>query len=279
VAKLIETVELLQKKFDYCRPSLVARSDVKFAFKLARKAIVLQKSRASDSNHVPNLKETCPICQEERDQDKMFTIDGCRHTYCCSCMKQHVEAKLFNGMVPKCPHESCKSELSIDGCGKFLMPKQIQIMKEWIREISMPVAERVYCPYPKCSALMSKSEASDFARKENVWERILGARKCIKCYGLFCDNCKVPWHKNMTCKEYKRSNPHAHPEDAKLKSLATRNLWRQCVKCNHMIELAEGCYHMTCRYFFLPFLYPFLMYTFGMLLLVLAGIFIRGIVW
>lgn len=247
VAKLTETVELLQKKFNYCRPSLVARSDVKFAFKLARNAIVLQKSRPLESNHVRNLKETCPICQEEIDQDKMFTIDGCRHKYCFSCMRQHIEAKLFNGMVPKCPHETCKSELNIDSCGRFLMPKHIKIMKEWIREISMPVAERVYCPYPKCSVLMSKSEASDFARKENVSGRLFGARKCMECYGLFCDNCKVPWHKNMTCKEYKRSNPSAHPEDAKLKSLATRNLWRQCVKCNHMIELAEGCYHMTCR--------------------------------
>ncbi|KAJ8423591.1 LOW QUALITY PROTEIN: hypothetical protein Cgig2_003875 [Carnegiea gigantea] len=254
VTKLTETVELLQKKFNYCRSSLVARSDVKFAFKLARNAIVLQKSRPSESNHVRNLKETCPICQEERDQDKMFPIDGCRYKYCFSCMKQHIEAKLFNGMVPKCPHETCKSELNIDSCGKFLMPKHIEIMKEWIREISMPVAERVYCPYPKCSVLMSKSEASDFARKENVSRRLLEPGNC---YGLFCDNCKVPWHKNMTCKEYKRSNPCAYAEDAKLNSLATRNLWRQCVKCNHMIELAEGCYHMTCRYFLLPLLYSF----------------------
>ena len=44
-------------------------------------------------------------------------------------------------------------------------------------------------------------------------------------------------------------NPNPPAEDVKLKSLATSNLWRQCVKCNHMIELAEGCYHMTCRYY------------------------------
>lgn len=64
---------------------------------------------------------------------------------------------------------------------------------------------------------------------------------------FFCINCKVPWHDNMTCSSYKRMNPNNPAEDVKLKSLATRNLWRQCVKCNHMIELAEGCYHMTCR--------------------------------
>ncbi|KAI9195640.1 hypothetical protein LWI28_016845 [Acer negundo] len=74
-----------------------------------------------------------------------------------------------------------------------------------------------------------------------------GTRKCVKCQGLFCINCKVPWHKDMTCYEYKRLNPNPPTEDVKLKSLASMNLWRQCVKCNHMIELSEGCYHMTCR--------------------------------
>ncbi|KAJ1381718.1 IBR domain [Sesbania bispinosa] len=60
-------------------------------------------------------------------------------------------------------------------------------------------------------------------------------------------SCKVPWHSGMTCYTYKRLNPNPPAEDVKLKSLATRSLWRQCVKCNHLIELAEGCYHMTCR--------------------------------
>ncbi|CAO2207746.1 unnamed protein product [Urochloa humidicola] len=50
----------------------------------------------------------------------------------------------------------------------------------------------------------------------------------------------------MSCREYKRQYPHARPEDARLENLAKERLWRQCVKCRHMIELAEGCYHMTC---------------------------------
>lgn len=246
-AMLMEKVKLLQSKFTYCRPSLVARNDVKYAFKLARDAVVSQMSRPAGTNHAKIFKETCVICLEETDQEKMFTIDGCLHKYCFSCMKQHVEAKLHSGILPKCPHESCKSELNVISCEKFLTQKLIEIMKQRIREASIPVAEKVYCAYPRCSALMSKGEISDFARRENVGERMFGARKCMKCHGLFCVNCKVPWHENMTCKEYKRLNPYPQPEDAKLKTLATRNLWRQCVKCNHMIELVEGCYHMTCR--------------------------------
>ncbi|WVZ87927.1 hypothetical protein U9M48_034501 [Paspalum notatum var. saurae] len=34
--------------------------------------------------------------------------------------------------------------------------------------------------------------------------------------------------------------------NTKLQNLARQRLWCQCVKCKHMIELAEDCYHMVC---------------------------------
>ncbi|KAL0390498.1 UNVERIFIED_CONTAM: hypothetical protein Scaly_0406900 [Sesamum calycinum] len=163
-------------------------------------------------------------------------------------MKQHVEVKLLHGMLPTCPHEGCKSKLKIDSCSKFLTPRLIEIMSQRIKEASIPVTEKVYCPYPKCSALMSKSEVLEYSKSALREAARSGARNCIKCNGCFCIDCKVPWHNNMSCSDYKRRNPYPHPEDAKLKNLAATNLWRQCVKCNHMIELAAGCYHMTCRH-------------------------------
>ncbi|KAF3454162.1 hypothetical protein FNV43_RR04609 [Rhamnella rubrinervis] len=96
-----------------------------------------------------------------------FSVDGCLHRYCFSCMKQHVEVKLLHGMLPKCPSEGCKSELNVESCGKFLTPKCMETMRQRIKEASTPVSESLLC--------ISK-----------------------------------------------------------------------CTKCNHMIELAEGCYHMTC---------------------------------
>ncbi|KAK6936000.1 IBR domain [Dillenia turbinata] len=161
-------------------------------------------------------------CLEDTVTNQMFQVDGCRHRFCFSCMKQHTGVKLLHGMMPKCPHEGCDSDLKIDSCEKFLTPKLTEIMRQHVKELSIPVTEKVYCPYPRCSALMSKTEV------------------------LIHTN-EVPWHDNVTCYQYKRLNPYPRPEEAKLKSLATTNLWRQCSRCNHMIELAEGCYHMTCR--------------------------------
>ena len=232
----------------YCNPSLVARNDINFAFKLAREAIDSHINRPAESS-CKNLYEQCVICLEDMDVEQMFSIDSFQHRFCFSCMKQHVEVKLLHGMVPKCPQDGCNIELRIDSCRKFLTPKLIDMMSHRMKEASIPVAEKVYCPYPMFSVLLSKSEVLKYSRNDFVGAEISGARKCTKCQRHFCINCKVPWHVNMICSEYRRKNPYSQAEDAKLKTLAAMNLWHQCVKCNHMIELAAGCYHMTCRYF------------------------------
>ncbi|GKU93626.1 hypothetical protein SLEP1_g7203 [Rubroshorea leprosula] len=246
IAILVDQVWLLQRRFVYCEPILVPRYDIKYAFKLARGAILSQVNTPIESNHGKSVQETCVICLEETDMEHMFSVDGCLHRYCFSCIKQHVEVKLLHGMVPKCPHEHCKSELRVESCKKFLTPVMIETLKERTKEASIPATEKVYCPYPQCSALMSRSKISEYPKNVFVGYERSAARKCIKCRGLFCINCKVPWHGAMRCNEYKRLNPNPPAEDLKLKSLATRKMWRQCAKCNNMIEHSEGCWHMTC---------------------------------
>ncbi|XP_016487510.1 E3 ubiquitin-protein ligase RSL1 [Nicotiana tabacum] len=246
VAALLNQVVLLRQKFLFCQPSFVSRNEIMFAFKFAREAMVSQIKKVAESAASGNVYETCVICLEETDIGKIFSVDGCRHRYCVSCMKQHVEVKLLHGMLPKCPHADCNSDLKLSSCSKFLTPKLIDMMKQRIKEASIPVTEKVYCPYPKCSALMSKSDVLEYSKGDFVVAERCGIRKCTTCNGLFCIDCKVPWHSGITCFEYRRRNPNP-PEDVKLKNLAAVNLWRQCIKCNHMIELAAGCYHMTCR--------------------------------
>ncbi|XP_021889788.1 probable E3 ubiquitin-protein ligase rbrA [Carica papaya] len=177
----------------------------------------------------------------------MFSVDGCDHRYCFSCMKQHVEVKFLNGIVATCPHEGCKIEINIDTCGSFLDPKLVEIMGQHMKEASIAATEKVYCPYPRCSALMSKIEVLRHTNLFCVGAEHTEERKCMKGGFFFCINCKAPCHHNMTCYDYSRSNSHNKTKDAMSKSLAKWKLWRQCVKCNHMFELSEGCYHITCR--------------------------------
>ncbi|MCD7459653.1 hypothetical protein HAX54_041570 [Datura stramonium] len=251
VAALVEQATSCIRKFTECIPSLVTQNTVNFAIKLATDAIVSQVRGPAENSLRKSITETCTICLQDTDIDHMFLINGCLHYYCYSCMNKHVEAKLLQGMHPECPHDTCKSELKLDNCKKFLTPKLYDLMSERVKETTIPIMEKIYCPNPKCSTLMSKAEVLISTENVSVGKQQTGATMCTKCHLNFCVNCRVPWHQNMTCFDYRKLNPYLGVEDAKLKSLATQSLWRQCVKCNHMVSLGEGCYHIYCRFLLL----------------------------
>lgn len=249
LADMINQVLSLRRKFDQCEISLVEPSQVSYVVKLATDSltVLITKARAANANMAKT--ENCTICMEDTDITKIHVVEGCAHRFCFSCMKEHVKVKLLNGMLPACPQDGCTTKLTVEGSKIFLSPRLLGIMVQRVREGQIPPNQKVYCPYPKCSALMSLREVMHPMQASSSNYTAADAatlRKCVKCRGSFCINCKVPWHDRMTCYDYKRRYPHARPEDAKLQNLARQRLWRQCVKCKHMIELAEGCYHMIC---------------------------------
>ncbi|XP_007204931.2 probable E3 ubiquitin-protein ligase rbrA [Prunus persica] len=217
---------------------------IKFASKLAIEATAFQSTSSAGTCKAMSVKETCLICFEDTPIARMFSIGTCHHKYCLACMKHHVEVNLQSGIVAQCPHKDCKCEVNIITCKKLLSPELADIMIERIKESSIPVTEKVYCAFPMCSALMSKKEVLEHTKTSFVSE---GGRKCMKCQRYFCVNCKVPWHCDMSCYDYQRSETNSLAEEQLLKSLAIKKLWRQCSKCKHMVELDSGCYHITCR--------------------------------
>ncbi|CAM8952711.1 unnamed protein product [Rhodiola kirilowii] len=237
----------LRKKLVHFEITLVGRNEMKMASKLAKEAIVSQICIPAETIKGKKLVETCVICMEDTVVSDMFTIDGCLHRYCFSCMKQHVEVKLLNGQMAHCPHEDCDSEVPLESCKSFLEPKFVDIMIQRMKEAALHPTEKLYCPYPRCSALMSKKEIVDDSPSyiHNITSASMS--KCTKCRMCFCRNCMVPWHKGMSCEDYQTSTMYKDAGDTKLKSLAHHKRWRQCVKCSNMIELAEGCYHIYCR--------------------------------
>lgn len=179
VATLLNQLTLLRAKFTYCEPSFLARNDVKFVFKLARDAIVSQIKWPEETSRGKTFKETCVICYEGITVDKMFSVDGCFHRFCFSCMKQHVEVKLLEGKPASCPRDQCKSEVKMECCAKFLDPKLVDVMIQRKKERSISVSDKVYCSYPKCSELMVKSEVLEYTKQFFASADRSGARKCI----------------------------------------------------------------------------------------------------
>ncbi|CAA0823171.1 zinc finger (C3HC4-type RING finger) family protein [Striga hermonthica] len=239
VDSLYDRINSLTRKFSHIHISLVSSVHMTFVVELARNAVVSKVNHVAGTSNADNPTETCSICFESTSTDQMFEITGCLHRYCFSCMSRHTQSKLSQGSLPKCPFENCKTRLILSSCKKFLTPELFDILSQRVKEASIPTAEKIYCPYPKCSALLSRTQLQDSTGS-------LG-RKCPECSGIFCIDCKVPWHRNMNCADFKKQNPYQSKADKKLKALATQNLWRQCPKCCHMISLAKGCYHIYCR--------------------------------
>ncbi|CAI9105194.1 OLC1v1004065C1 [Oldenlandia corymbosa var. corymbosa] len=106
----------------------------------------------------------------------------CSHFRCISCVKKYAEVMLHRGLLPPCPQEGCKSSIKIAYCEKILSPKLVALIEERLRESEIPVQDRVYCPFPKCSNLMSKAEVLKYT-KTITWKSYLysGFRRCLKC--------------------------------------------------------------------------------------------------
>ncbi|XP_019099656.1 PREDICTED: E3 ubiquitin-protein ligase RNF144A-like [Camelina sativa] len=201
-------------------------------------------------------KTTCNIClDDDINANQMFCVNKCRHRFCYVCMKKHIEVRLlFKGSVIRCPHYRCKSKLTFGSCVDLLTPELKKMWRQNIKEDSIPVKQRIYCPNPRCSALMSLKDLSKSTKEAGVWKYFFNSteearvrRRCFESGQLFCINCKVPWHSDLSCDECMRLSPNPTADDIKFEALANRNMWRQCGNCKHMIELAKGCIKVTCR--------------------------------
>nr|VDC98498.1 unnamed protein product [Brassica rapa] len=192
---LLNEVQHIRRKFASSFPIFVAPQNIRYAYELARET-----------------KTTCAIClDEDINADQMFSVDKCGHWFCSECLKRHIEVKLLEQGFVRCPQHRCKSKLPFTRCAYLLTPELQAIWLQRIKEDSIPVSERFYCPNLSSGNLLKKLE------------------------------CKVPWHNNMLL------HPNPTENDGKLKALADEKMWRQCGKCQHMIELSQGCIRIECR--------------------------------
>ncbi|KAF0889665.1 hypothetical protein E2562_030146 [Oryza meyeriana var. granulata] len=207
LADKISEALLAKQKFEQCEILYVPRGQVNYVTKLATDSLQAQIAKAFAVNAGKEKRENCTICLEDTDVSKIHAVEGCAHRFCFSCMKEHLKVKLLHGMLPACPQDGCTTKLTVEGSKIFLSPRLLAIMVQRIREAQIPPTHKIYCPYPKCSALMSMSELIHPMQASSSKYTVADAatlRKCVTCRGSFCISCKVPWHDQMTCYDYKR---------------------------------------------------------------------------
>ncbi|EOA28884.1 hypothetical protein CARUB_v10025138mg, partial [Capsella rubella] len=239
ITMLIRDVQGIRQYLRSSIPVLLTRTQANFAYEFAIEAIIYMPVHVPVQEDMHVQKEFCSICMnDDINADHMFGNELCGHKFCSDCVRSHIEVKLAMSSSVTCPGYKCNSRLSYRLCVNILTPELKEKWEQKIKDDSIPVTNRGYCPNPRCSTLMSETELSGQ----------FGFRQyCVKCNEPFCINCKVPWHSNLSCNQYNRLHPNQTVNDILLMELVNEKRWRQCRKCQHMIELSEGCSSLICR--------------------------------
>lgn len=192
------------------------------------------------------LLENCSICCDEKPVPFMVTLK-CSHKFCSHCLRSYADGKVQSCQVPmRCPQPGCKYCISATECKFFLPFTSFESLEKALSEASIAKSDRIYCPYPNCSVLLDPSECLS-ARASSSSQSDNSCVECPVCRRFICVECEVPWHSSMSCEEYQiLPVEERDASDITLHRLAQNKRWKRCQQCRRMIELAQGCYHMTC---------------------------------
>ncbi|KAF7300607.1 RBR-type E3 ubiquitin transferase [Mycena chlorophos] len=170
-----------------------------------------------------------------------------QHGYCAGCLTSYIDTKLSGSgagltrIFPvRCPE--CPSAEFVDGIPDELAARVIgpERMVLWDQQKLLHSIPFMYCPNPKCSAIVETPQEEDGGVQTEA--------VCPFCQLWMCVACKVAWHRDLTCEEYQALPPDERsPEDRLLMELAKAKQWRRCPHCSSLVELVSGCNHMTCR--------------------------------
>lgn len=228
--------------FDAFVLKCVPSADLEKPLKLAQVAMGVISFNAKGDLSLEN----CSICCEEKSCLMMITLK-CSHKFCSHCMRIYADGKVRSSQVPiRCPQLKCKYYISSVECKSFLTSSSYESLEKALEEANVSHSDRIYCPFPNCSVLLDPNECLS-ARASSSSQSDNSCIECPVCQRFVCVDCGVPWHSSLSCEEYQNLPlDERDASDITLYRLAQNKRWRRCQQCRRMIELTQGCYHMTC---------------------------------
>ncbi|KAG0693075.1 hypothetical protein DFH29DRAFT_860429 [Suillus ampliporus] len=166
----------------------------------------------------------CIICGDRIRHSQRFRAP-CSHFYCRGCLISLVEASTRDETLH--PLRCCRQPLPVSTILPLLPSDLRSHFQEKSVEFAMPPTSRIYCPNQTCSAFLGSSSG----RRSEI--------TCTSCATRVCTACKNRAHPYEDCGE--------NAQTLVVNSLASQMGWQTCPGCHAIVELWQGCYHMTCR--------------------------------
>ncbi|GJS27087.1 zinc finger, C6HC-type containing protein [Tanacetum coccineum] len=195
-----------------------------------------QDSHAFESSKIAD--RFCDICMDAKTESEMFrNTKVCGHMFCFDCIRGHVAAKIQENITKVgCPNPNCRGIIGPEACRLFVPREVLERWEDALCESLILGAEKFYCPFKDCSALLVNDGGGAVTSSE-----------CPHCNRLFCARCKVTWHSGISCSEYQSLRlDQRDPSDLILRELAKNKNWKRCPGCRFYVEKISGCDDIVC---------------------------------
>lgn len=148
---------------------------------------------------------------------------------CKSCLKRSFKLSVKDPaqMPPRCCTSDCIPLKHVDNLF------DVNFKKTWNQKFhEFSTRNRVYCPGKRCGRWIRPDQIQRHHNGRKVG-------KCGGCQTRVCCDCNNRWHGSDPCP--------ADEETNQILQQAKEEGWQRCFNCRNMVELKEGCNHMTCR--------------------------------
>lgn len=212
--------------------------ELPLASQTANKASSLTHEATTLLNKITNMIQVCKICLENQNDQELFINSACSHSFCYECTSKYATIKIQEkNKTITCPELNCDSTLDYNAL-KLIIPENI--LNKWDRllcESTIPESHKFYCPFTDCSVLLINDNSS------------LTQHDCPVCKRSSCAKCRVPWHSEFSCEEFRKlkTKKKGKEYDKMATALAKKNNWKKCPNCKFFVEKTLGCTHIRCR--------------------------------
>lgn len=186
--------------------------------------------RTKSANAVPSVRLVeCLTCGSDDIPSSKSAKLGCGHRMCHECLRRLFTLSTTDPahMPPKCCTAGHIPLEHVEG----LFNDKFKIL--WNKKYQeYTIKNRLYCPTRDCGTWIPPK----CIRRSSTHERKHGI--CPRCSTKVCFKCNNKWHKSSPCTS--DAATRAFIATAKEKG------WQPCYSCHAMVELKEGCNHMTC---------------------------------
>ncbi|KAG5203929.1 RBR-type E3 ubiquitin transferase [Trichophyton interdigitale] len=177
---------------------------------------------------------TCVICMSDDIPASKTAKLACAHRICHGCLRRAFTLSITDPqhMPPRC----CTSDhIPLKHVENLFDLKFKLKWNQKFREYT--TKNRKYCPSKGCGKWIPPANIYRVTGSRGTSRRRYGV--CSRCKTMVCCTCGRKWHKDEDCPQDEGSIEFAE--------IAKQEGWRRCYNCSAMVELKEGCNHITCR--------------------------------